>query len=352
MPDSFMASGATTAGAAPAISVIVPTYNYGRFIGGAIESLRAQTRPDWECVVVDDGSTDDTAEVVAGFAARDPRVRLLRQENRRQAAARNNGLRHSSGRYVQFLDADDLIEPRKLELQAEHLERHPGAGIVYGDARFFPTEDPGARLHTMYGEDRPWQPGLSGEGAEVLLPLLRHNSVMIGATLVRREVVERVGAFDEELPAIEDWHYWLRCAAAGVRFDYRDAPGTLSLIRSHPVSWSKDERRNAAAEVLMRRKLRRALADGRARRLNEELLAEAEGTWGAEEVMGGSLARGVYQLCRAAALDRNARHRLKWLGCALAAPFAGRRGFEKVYRSSVTGLAAAALKSLQPDGRR
>lgn len=337
----------------PAVSVIVPTYNYGRFIGQALESLRAQTLPDWECVVVDDGSTDDTAEVVAGFAARDPRIRYLPQPNRRQAAARNNGLGHSTGRYVQFLDADDLIEPRKLERQVEYLERRPEVGVVYGDARFFPSEEPAVRLYTMYGENRPWQPGLSGEGREMLLPLLRHNSVMIGAALVRREVVERVGPFDEELPAIEDWHYWLRCAAADVRFEYADLPDTMSLIRSHPVSWSKDDRRNAAAEVEMRRKLRGLLPSGGAAwRLNEELAAEAEGTWGAEEVMNGSRARGVYQLGRAFVLDGRPKHRLKWLACALVAPLAGRRAFEKVYRSSITQLALAPLRRFQPSARR
>src|ERR1700753_1435580 len=107
------------------VSVIIPTYNYGAYITDAIESLRAQTYESWECVVVDDGSTDDTAEVVARFVERDPRVRYLRQENQRQSVAKNTGLAATAGEYIQFLDSDDRIEPLKFERQVEFLETHP-----------------------------------------------------------------------------------------------------------------------------------------------------------------------------------------------------------------------------------
>jgi len=87
-------------GEAPLVSVIVPAYNYGAYVGQTLDSLRAQTLARWECVVVDDGSTDDTARVVEDYARRDARFTLLRQQNRRQAAARNHGLRHSSAPFV------------------------------------------------------------------------------------------------------------------------------------------------------------------------------------------------------------------------------------------------------------
>src|SRR3712207_907527 len=109
----------------PLVSVIVPTYNYGRFIGQMIDSLAAQTYARWECVIVDDGSTDDTGEVVVRRAAADGRLRYVRQENGGQPAALNTGLRNFTGDYLQILDADDMIEPRKLERQLAFLERHP-----------------------------------------------------------------------------------------------------------------------------------------------------------------------------------------------------------------------------------
>src|SRR5215210_5646271 len=114
----------------PLVSVVVPSYNYGHLVRETLDSLAAQTYGAWECVVVDDGSTDDTRAVVEAYASRDARVRYVRQENARQAAARNNGIRHSSGAYFQFLDADDLIEPRKFERQVEYLGGHRDVDIV------------------------------------------------------------------------------------------------------------------------------------------------------------------------------------------------------------------------------
>src|ERR1044071_7848252 len=104
----------------PLVSVVVPSYNYGHLIRETLASLAAQTYDRWECVVVDDGSTDDTRAVVEAYPAADPRVRYVRQENARQGAARNNGIRHSSGDYFQFLDSDDTIETSKFERQVEY----------------------------------------------------------------------------------------------------------------------------------------------------------------------------------------------------------------------------------------
>src|ERR1700750_2164810 len=112
------------------VSVVVPTYNYAHFIGRMFDSLLAQTYTHWECIVVDDGSTDETGQVVARMAERDPRVRYVRQRNQREAVAKNTALNLARGRYVQFLDADDLIEPLKFERQVEFLEANPEADIV------------------------------------------------------------------------------------------------------------------------------------------------------------------------------------------------------------------------------
>jgi glycosyltransferase involved in cell wall biosynthesis len=327
------------------VSVVVAAYNYGQFIGATLESLQAQTFANWECLVVDDGSTDDTVDVVARFAEADARIKLFRQQNRRQAAARNNALRHITGKYVQFLDADDLIEPRKFERQVEYLEAHPNVDIVYGDTRFFLSDRPDELLYSMYGENKPWQPGISGAGREMLLSLLQRNNVLVCAPLTRRHLIQRVGIFDEELPPLEDWEFWIRCVLAGAHFHYDDFEGAWSLVRSHPGSSSKNRLRFTAAEVRMRRKLARLLANNpTALRENAQLLAEAEGTLGAQEVMHGVRTRGFYYLSRAVVLDKKFRQRLKWLACALAAPFVGRERFEKVYSSSISGAVMKPLK--------
>src|SRR5690349_10849851 len=98
----------------PLVSVIVPTYNYARFIDQTLENLRAQTYERWECIIVDDGSTVDTEEVVSRFIEHEPRVHYIRQANQRQSVAKNTGLAAASGKYVQFLDADDFIESQKF----------------------------------------------------------------------------------------------------------------------------------------------------------------------------------------------------------------------------------------------
>src|SRR5215212_207946 len=113
------------------VSVVIPCYNQAHFLGEAIESVLAQNHLRFEIVVVDDGSTDDTAEVAACY----PGVRCVRQDNRGLSAARNNGLRHSEGEYVVFLDADDRLLPEALETGLKCFEAHPECAYVYGHFR-------------------------------------------------------------------------------------------------------------------------------------------------------------------------------------------------------------------------
>ena len=308
-------------GGGPHVSVIVPTYNYAQFIGEAIESLRAQTYENWECLVVDDGSTDDTEQVVARYARSDARVKFFRQKNQRQAAAKNLGLRHFAGRYVQFLDADDLVEPRKLERQVAYLESHPEVDIVYGGVRYFTAAGVDENLHSVDEDNLPWMPEASGQGREIIATLLRKNIMVINAPLVRRSVIERVGPFDERLPPAEDWDYWLRCAVAGISFRYEELEGARALVRAHRSSSSRNRVRMYRSMLLMREKLAAQVDDAELLALNRELRAADEGYLGIEEAAAGNRLKGMGHLVRAAALERKARGRMKWLSCALAAPF-------------------------------
>ena len=348
-----MPSGTAPTATRPLVSVIVPTYNYGRLIGHSLESLRAQTYADWECVVVDDGSTDDTAEVVARYASADARIRYVRQENRKQAAARNNGMRQSRGDYFQFLDADDLVEPRKFERQVEYLEAHPEADIVYGDALYFTDEAMRERHQMPPGVRDERAPTVSGSGESVLAALVRKDPIPINTALVRRRVVERVGEFDERLSPVEDWEFWIRCAALGAHFHYEVFDESYALVRCHAASASRSSgRRMLGAILLMRRKIMGMQLGPEVLRANRELAAEEEGFLGVEEVLEGQRAAGAYRLCRAAVKDGNARHRVKWLACAFAAPFVSRDRFYKLYSSSLTGSAAKSLARLAGGQRR
>jgi glycosyltransferase involved in cell wall biosynthesis len=309
----------------PLVSVIVPTYNYGRFIGETLDSLRAQTYAAWECVVVDDGSTDDTGEVVARVSAADPRVRYLRQPNQRQAVAKNTGLADARGRYVQFLDADDLIEPRKLERQVEFLEATPAADIVYGGTRYFATERPGERLYGMYGEREPWMPELSGAGRELVQAIVRMNILAINSALVRREAIDDVGPFDPALPPVEDWDYWLRCALKGKRFEFRDFEGTLALVRTHAASTSRQHSSVLVAWRALRAKVDTLTDDPEVLLLNREMKSQLEGSLGLEAVAAGSRLSAARQFARAAQMCPRLKGRVKWLLCALGAPLLNER---------------------------
>src|SRR5829696_5216274 len=120
----------------PAVSVIMPAYNVAPYIGAALESALAQTFADLEVVVVDDGSTDETAAVVEPFAARDGRVRLLRKPNGGLSSARNHALRHARGDAFALLDSDDLWDPGFLAAQADVLRARPDVAIVTANARY------------------------------------------------------------------------------------------------------------------------------------------------------------------------------------------------------------------------
>lgn len=190
-------------GPAPAVSVVIGAYNAARWIGAAVESVLRQTWDDFELIVVDDGSTDDTAGIAEGFGAA---VRLIRKANGGSATARNAGIRAAQGRYVAFLDADDLWLPQKLEQQMRLLREKPDGAWSYTDAYFFDAET-GATLRQA-GRQRALPAG------DVLEKLLMHNFIPFSSAVVRRDVFDAVGLFDESaLHRIsEDWDFWLRAA--------------------------------------------------------------------------------------------------------------------------------------------
>lgn len=335
MAGAEVMSTRTTRGPGPLVSVVVPTYNYGRFIVQTLENLCAQTYGRWECVVVDDGSTDDTAEVVARFAEREPRVRYVRQENQRQSVAKNTGLAATSGEYVQFLDADDLIEPLKFERQVEFMETHREADLVYGGVRFFHTERPDERLHSMFGENKPWMPEVSGSGRVVLLPLVRQNIMVINAPLVRRSVVDDVGPFDPLLPPVEDWDYWIRCALAGKRFEFRDFEGSLALVRSHGASTSRQSASVLAAWRALRAKIDTMSDDAEILRLNREMKSQLEAAVGFDDLAAGRRLTAAQQFFRAGMLCPRAKGRAKLMLCGLGSPLLSARHVRALMEASL-----------------
>jgi hypothetical protein len=210
----------------PDVSVIIPAYNRADLLGEAIESTLTQTRSSVEAIIVDDGSTDDTRSVVAAY--HDPRVRYVYQMNAGLAAARNSGIRQATGRYVAFLDADDLFLPGKLACQVPALDAQPAVGLVAGGYIFADiTGHPMAEAH-------PWRshPSLN------LQTLLVGCPIIVNSVLIRREWLTQVGGFDTNLRRVEDWDLWLRLAHAGCLMAW--TPEVLCVYRMHPGQMVRD----------------------------------------------------------------------------------------------------------------
>jgi glycosyltransferase involved in cell wall biosynthesis len=204
----------------PSVSVVIPTYNYGRFIAEAIESALGQTLTALEIVVVDDGSTDDTETVLGQFG---DRIRQIRQSNKGVSAARNRGIEETKGDLIAFLDADDTWEPTKLETQSKRFAADAEVGLVHCGMREFDSET---------GETLDMH--LDGGELDVAENLLMWNGPVVvgpGCTImVSRKAFDEVGGFDPRLKCGEDWDLCYRIAR---RYKVGFVPEPLVNYRIH-----------------------------------------------------------------------------------------------------------------------
>lgn len=190
------------------ISVIIPAYNAQATIAKTIESVRQQTYSDLEIIVINDGSSDRTAEIVNNI--KDPRIKLFNYPNGGVATARNRGIAKAEGEYIAFLDADDFWIEDKLELQLQALIKNPDAGVAYSWTYFLYSKD------VCYPSEPVYHQG------NIYPQLLTKNFLHHGSNpLIRREAIASVGKFDPSFPHCADWDYYLRLAA---KYDFANVP--------------------------------------------------------------------------------------------------------------------------------
>ena len=222
------------------ISIIVTCYNYGHFLGETLQSIKDQSYTDWECIVVDSGSTDNSSVVVKQFENSDKRFKYIFKADEGVSAARNAGLKICRGDFIQFIDGDDQIQKSKLQSQIDAFTAFPMADIIYGDVRFY---DNGKNnlLRTSLNGDKPdnWMPKISGRGKVVIQLLKRFNFLVTLSPLLKRSVIANTGGFNEDIPALEDWDFWQRCAFNNSFFHFNQSENDLSLVRVHQGSLSK-----------------------------------------------------------------------------------------------------------------
>ncbi len=225
----------------PKVSVVIPTYNRLQMVKEAVESVLVQDFEDFELIVVDDGSTDGTAEAIREYGGR---VRLIEHpHNRGVSAARNTGILHSRGKYIAFLDSDDLWVKGKLKIQVNFLDENPQYPLCYTDEIWIRK---GKRVNPMKKHSK-----YSGWIFEKCLPLC---IISPSSAMMRKTLFQKVGLFDEALPVCEDYDFWLRVS---VRFPIFFINKKLIIKRGgHPDqlsqrSWGNDRYRVIALEKLL-----------------------------------------------------------------------------------------------------
>lgn len=195
----------------PLVSVIIPSYNSAHFLERSIGSVLNQTYKNYEIIVVDDGSTDDTSEVVKVFS---DNVIYHRQENKGLAGARNAGLKLAKGEFIQLLDADDYIHPEKLEKQISAFT-DDDVSVVYSD---YVAVD--ANGSTITEATERMRGDFFDESISIVERLMKECFLLVHAQLTRAEVFRKEGGFDENRRISEDWDMWLRIASRGYKFKY------------------------------------------------------------------------------------------------------------------------------------
>ena len=229
---------------AATVSVVIPTHNASRYIVDALESVFSQTYQDFEIIVVDDASSDDTEEVLKSYA---DRVVYIKQSHAGSAVARNRGLLRSSGKYIAFLDADDLWLPSKLEKQVDLAEQHPEAVLVYTD--FNRTESVSESLDSGLARRKEREIG------KEFRSMLRQNFLHTSSVLIRRNALADAGLFDPQLINAQDWDLWVRLADIGSFVFVDEILTHYRLHEAQSVKTAKYVRNVVFADELMRTRL-------------------------------------------------------------------------------------------------
>lgn len=294
----------------PIFSVIIPAYNYGQYISESLQSIHDQTFPDWECIVVDDGSTDNTAEMVKHFIEKDARIKYHFQTNSGLSRARNKGISLASGSYYNFLDADDLLESGKLQLFYENILKNPKADVLYSEGRLFKDSNKD-ELFFNYSEleQNEWTLAKSGSGNEIIAEFLKTNRFLVNMPIVKSSLAKELKfdiqhesaakwTFKHEnsnkfIQGNDDWDFWARAAISGAQFlKLTYIKNSYSLLRLHGGSMSTKELQMISSQIVMRSKWNSLIQDTIIKKANYKLLQLSILLYGIHSKMEGNTSVG------------------------------------------------------------
>jgi len=220
----------------PQVSIIIPAYNQGKFIGECLDSIIRQTVSDWECIVVNDGSTDSTPKIVRAYIQNDSRIRMIEQPNKGLSAARNAGLHEAKGNYIQFLDSDDAVKANKLKLQLDAIVRTGIPALSYTDYYYSTENDlrvqsPQVYLTAKFASMNYLHDLIINWENKMSIPF---HCFLFDAELFKKDNI----SFDEQLPNHEDWDCLMNIFRLNPEVFYVDKK--LAIYRLHESSMVRD----------------------------------------------------------------------------------------------------------------
>lgn len=239
----------------PLVSVIIPAYNYAHYLPFTIDSVVEQSLSDWECLIIDDGSTDNTKDVAEKYTVADRRIKYFYKANGGLSSARNYGLQMAKGKYVIFLDADDMLEKNNLKHLSDFLENQNGNNAVFG--KF-------VKFYDDYTPEYPWYQEYNyreGLQTDFHSRLVEKNSLPPCAPLSPLSIIKEHNlTFDESLTSYEDWDFWLKLSSY-CNFYYIPGENAAAKVRFHTGSMSTDNWRMEINQLKVRLELAKSITN-------------------------------------------------------------------------------------------
>lgn len=223
----------------PNVSVIIPTYNREDYICETIESVLTQTYKDFEIIVVDDGSTDNTKEKLVPFLKN---IKLIEQKNSERAVARNNGIKNSSGKYIALLDSDDIWTPNKLEKQIDILDLKKDIILTYGQCQ---------RINEKSKKIKTAKRQKEGYNGKVFEKLLYRNFVVSATPVIRRDYFEKTTGFETKYVPYEDWEFWIRFSLLGDFYFINEPLGYYRIHSAQSVKLASAEKIEKVTSIIL-----------------------------------------------------------------------------------------------------
>ena len=235
------------------ISIIVPCYNQAHFLNACLQSVMEQSYVNWECIIVNDGSPDNTAEMAKIWTGKDNRFKYIHKQNGGLSSARNAGITAAKGEFIQLLDSDDLLENNKLQIQMDAFSKDSDIDISISGYRYFEN---GHSDKKILGRNN-FLPEIAimKNDSDIIELLNVRNPMVISAPLYKKSVFDTVGLFDEDLFSLEDWDFHTRCALHKLKFQHVGyASNSFTLIRLHGESMMRDTEKMEKAYLVFKEK--------------------------------------------------------------------------------------------------